>query len=62
MKQLFESVNALFKSKMLISLLAIILLLAGVSIYWRLWHRNDSEMLNVGGRENACTCSQRLNQ
>jgi len=62
MKQPLQSLLALFKRKAAIGLLAIILLAAGVGIYWHLSRGQNIEMLNVGGKNNACTCSQRLNQ
>jgi hypothetical protein len=62
MQQPLKSLLALFKHKAVIRLFIIILLAAGVGIYW---HRSRSakfEALNVGGKDNACTCTQRLNQ
>jgi hypothetical protein len=62
MKRPFNSLRALFKRKAFVAFLAIILLAAGAGICRQLSRGRETVMLNVGGKENACTCSQRLQQ
>jgi hypothetical protein len=62
MQQAFKSLHPLFKRKAVISLFIIILLAVGVGLYWHFAQSQEIVKLNVGGKENACTCTQRLNQ
>lgn len=62
MQQPFKSLPAWLKRRTLISLVAIIPLVTGVGLYWHLSNGREIEKSKVGGRENAGTCSQRLNQ
>ncbi|MDZ7303718.1 MAG: hypothetical protein ONB44_16415 [candidate division KSB1 bacterium] len=62
MQQPSQSPTAWFKRRAIISLVTIILLVAGVGLYWHLAQSQEIKKLNAGGKGNACTCSQRLDQ
>lgn len=62
MQQPFKYLPAWFKRKAIIGIFLILLLVAGVGMYWQFARGPKIEKLNVGGKGNACTCSQRLNQ
>ncbi|MDZ7266684.1 MAG: hypothetical protein ONB48_07145 [candidate division KSB1 bacterium] len=62
MKSCFKLSPAWFKRKAMTGIFLVLLLIAGLGVYWKLTRDVKIEMLNVGGRQNPCTCSKRLNQ
>jgi len=56
------TLSAHLLKRRLMAALVTLLFGAVVMFYWRLSHKQKITMSNVGGKTNACTCSQRLDQ